>query len=202
MATKRSRNGWPVMPDSNGWQTGNPSSILAQYGTPGQGMMASYGGFPVGYSPTAPTTPRPTAGGFPVAGAAGPTGDPAPTGNGYDAAPSPIMDDPSTMARMPGTPGIGAPGKNAMQRQQEEAEQPAGVRGLSPQRRSFWATGLIDARATSSPRNRLTNWEDTFGTGASHMGSRGTTWQERQQSNQQKIADVKKQRGLDDWQPY
>lgn len=188
-----------------GWETGNPSDILAKYGGDAMGR-ATYAGFPV--TPSMPGSPgsfaRPFTMPNPVGAtgdARGATGDLGSAGMEDSTTPSPALTDPSTMAKMPSAPP--APAQNALQRQQAEAEQTSsGLPPMSPQRRYFWSTGLIDARATQSPRNRLTNWDETFGAGATHMGSAPQTWEQRQQINRRKIQQVTQQRGLDDWTPY
>lgn len=107
--------------------------------------------------------------------------------------------NPSPVPNM-GSPVV-QPSQNAMQRQQEEAQQ-GGTRTISPARRFFWSTGLIDGSAPLSPRSAPTDFDATFGAGAPHMGKPSTTWEERQAQNRQKIADAKDQRGLDSWKPY
>lgn len=146
-------------------------------------------------------------GGFPVAGAAGPTGPPAlnPGQDSYAVAPasptSPMS--PGMPSPLPGTPaGIGAPpAQNAMQQHQVEAATPPGMRPISNARRFFWATGRVDGSAPLAAASQPTNFDATFGPGATHMGGPGVTWQQRQQQNQQHIADASAQRGLD-FSPY
>lgn len=125
--------------------------------------------------------------------------------------------DPTTMARLNGVSGptgstgdigtssqeeshsmgvVRPPSQNAMQRHQAEAEEPDNMRGISPQRRFFWATGRVDARAPLSPRSAPTDFEATFGTNRQHMGGMPVTWQQRQQVNQQGVADARALRGL------
>lgn len=180
--------------NNNGWETGNPLEIFQRYGQ--SGTPATYGGFPItglpnqGYGPSS-FSPQP------AAGAAGPTG---PTG-------------PASAASVGGFGNSDVwGGENAMQRSQTEAEsqnaaaatsQNAGqdMRGISPQRRYFWATGLVDARATQSPANTAdrampVDWERIFGSNRQHMGKRGTTWEERQASNNRGIANARELRGL------
>ncbi len=168
------------------------SSVSSPYQTPG--TTASYSGAP------------PTMGGFPVS----PTGAAGPAGPESAGTPDPLSTIPGDFPSPSGdtanafqhTSSIGQPTTgNAMQRHQDEAAKPPEMRPISSARRFFWGTGLIDARAPLSPRSAPTDFESTFGAGASHMGTPGTTWDQRQQSNQQHIADATAQRGLD-WSPY
>lgn len=90
--------------------------------------------------------------------------------------------------------GIQMPAGNATQRWQSP---------VSPQRRYFWATGRIDARATQSSRNTTTDFDSTFGPDRTHMGSAGTTWDQRQANNQDGVTAAVQQRDLpDSWAPY
>lgn len=96
-----------------------------------------------------------------------------------------------------GTEGdVRAPSQNAMQKQQAAAEEPEGIRGISPQRRYFWATGRVDARPTQSPRNAPTDFDATFGPNRQHMGGMPVTWEARQAINRNAVADVRALRGL------
>ncbi len=184
--------GTPTVNLGGGFMSGVPS-VTSPYQTPG--TFAGYSGAP------------PTMGGFPVSptgGVAGPAG-PASAGP-----PDPLSTDPSafpppsgdTENAFPHTASIGQPTSgNAMQRHQDEAAKPPEMRPISSARRFFWGTGLIDARAPHSAADAPTNFDATFGAGATHMGTPGTTWEQRQQQNQQHIADATAQRGLD-WSAY
>lgn len=172
--------GTPSIMFGGGWQTGDPDAIRKKFGaTPGV------------------ATPAP---GFPAAGAPGDAGMLGSAANPALAMQSPLapppisaIDDSTTVAKMPA--------QNAMQRQQAEAATPPAMRPISNARRFFWGTGLVDASAPLSPRSAPTDFDATFGAGAPHMGGPGVTWQQRQQQNQQKVADATAQRGLD-WSPY
>lgn len=150
--------------------------------------------------PPAPST----MGGFPVARATGPP-DLNPGQDSYPVAPaspgSPMS--PGMPSPLPGTPaGIGAaPAQNAMQQHQAEAATPPGMRPISNARRFFWATGRVDGSAPLAAASQPTNFDATFGPGATHMGGPGVTWQQRLRQNQQHIADASEQRGLD-FSPY
>lgn len=134
--------------------------------------------------------------------AAGAGGAPAPGGFMPPMNSAPPLDQQTNPSPVPnmGSPVV-QPSQNAMQRQQEEAQQ-GGTRPISSARRFFWSTGLIDGSAPLSPRSAPTDFDATFGAGAPHMGKSSTTWEERQAQNRQKIADAKDQRGLDSWKPY
>lgn len=81
------------------------------------------------------------------------------------------------------------PTGNSMQRQQQEAQG-----GISPQRRFFWATGRIDARA---PQAQIPQYKSQLGELNKTMDSRpSVTWAERQAQNQQKITAAREMRGL------
>lgn len=192
--------------------------IVGRYG-PKTGRTAPAGGFPLdpafGHIPGAvggaqgaagfagipslddalkdPATQVPAAG----AGAA-PGGFPG-LGAMNSALPIDQQTNPSSVPNM-GSPVV-QPSKNAMQRQQEEAQQ-GGTKKASPARQFFLDTGYIDGSAPLSPRSAPTDFDATFGAGAPHMGKPSTTWEERQAQNRQKIADAKDQRRLDSWKPY
>ncbi len=183
--------GTPTVNLGGGFQSGVPS-VTSPYQTPG--TFAGFSGAP------------PTMGGFPVS----PTGAAGPVGPESAGPADPLSTDPSafppptgdTANASPHTSSIGQPTTgNAMQRHQDEAAKPPEMRPISSARRFFWGTGLIDARAPLSPRSAPTDFGATFGADATHMGTPGTTWEQRQQSNQQHIADATAQRGLD-WSPY
>lgn len=182
------------------WETGDPYDIFRRYGNTGQGSpFPTFGGMPImprnqyqaPPAPGVPRTPTPS----PV-GSAGPSGSVGAFGSLIS----------SAGGAMPGaTPR--PPSENSMQRAQSEAEvqneqASSGMRGISPQRRYHWATGRIDARPTQSPNNTAgqlipnPKWDEFFGPNATHMGSKGTTWEERQQRNQQNVATVRELRGL------
>ncbi len=184
--------GTPTVNLGGGFMSGVPS-VTSPYQTPG--TFAGYSGAP------------PTMGGFPVSptgGVAGPAG-PASAGP-----PDPLSTDPSAFPPAPGdtenafphTSSIGQPTSgNAMQRHQQEAATPTEMRPISPARIRFVATGRVDASAPLASASQPTNFDATFGAGASHMGGQGTTWEQRQAQNKQHIADATAQRGLD-WSPY
>ncbi len=196
-----------VAPPRSGDFVGNPDiadAILKKYQTPG--TYAGYSNLP------ARPIGTPLAAGFPLspAGASGPTGEPS---DSYHVAPPGSIppqgmgDSPSPgqtiigMGQAAGDALIQQGQGNAMQRHQEEAQTDPAMRPISAARRFFWATGRIDGSAPLSPRSALTNFDSTFGSGASHMGAPGVTWEQRQQQNQQHIADASAQRGLD-FSPY
>ncbi len=185
----------PNINAGGGFMTGNPLAIQNQYQTPG--TFASSTGMPTPLG-------TPMQGGFPVAGAAGPTG---PTGPGMSHShTSPGSADAGGFGQdvmvhsYEGEAGT-TPPANSLQQHQQEAATPSDLRPISSARRFFWGTGLVDARAPLSSRSAPTDFGATFGAGATHMGSVGTTWDERQAQNQQHIADASNQRGLD-WSPY
>jgi hypothetical protein len=165
---------------------------------PGRPQNWSPAGLPM-VNPSAPMTtaptPRPAMGGMPgLSGAAGPTGDrgmesaqpPSPGSNpvsGPSAPSGPSIIDTAPKAVMPN------PAENATQRWMKP-------RDLSPQRRYFWSTGLVDARATPSERNAPTDFDSTFGPNRSHMGKPAVTWTERQASNAAGQASAATQRKL------
>lgn len=155
----------------------------------------SYGGFPMG--PDAPDPTQPSyligAGGTPSDGS-GEIGSAASANIGASAIPSNGQIHPDV--------GVGnTPAQNAMQAHQAEAATPPDMRPISSARRFFWATGLIDGRAPLAAASAPTDFDATFGGGATHLGGPGVTWDQRQQQNQQHISDATKQRGLD-WSPY
>lgn len=183
---------------AGGYQTGDPSAIARRYQTKGtwrddpsgygwQGEK-TYPGRGPGYWP-APSEGAPPR--LPQSGAAGPAGSPAPESSAVDTAPRAVM---------PSGGGVTPPEGNAAQRWQAGGSD---TQDISPQRRFFWATGLVDARATPAPQNAPTDFDSTFGPNRTHMGSAGTTWQDRQASNDAGVANAVKQRGLpSDWAPY
>lgn len=164
-----------------GWQTTGQSELDAIYrrftgglkGPTATQSIAGPGGFPLA-SITDPTT-------MARIGAAGPMGSAGDLGT-------------SSQEESHSMGVVRPPSQNSMQRHQAEAQDD--MKGISPQRRFFWATGRVDARAPLSPRSAPTDFESTFGTNRQHMGGMPVTWQQRQQSNQQGIADVRALRGL------
>jgi len=94
---------------------------------------------------TAPTATLPVQGGVPMAGAAGPSGPLGTEPSIIDTAPKATYTPPQSSMAPPSPP------QNSMQRWQQQAQN--GPKPLSDQRRYFWATGHIDARARPSPQN-------------------------------------------------
>lgn len=142
-------------------------------------------------------------GGAPSApGASGPVGPTGPAGlpqmGGFGNSAETGIDGPQAGSAWGGMP-IRPPSENSMQQAQTEAEaqnEQAQMKDLSPQRRYFWSTGLVDARPTQAPGNARTDFDATFGPNRAHMGSRGTTWAQRQANNAKGIADARELRGL------
>lgn len=180
----------PTTQLGNGWQTGSATAIERQFQTPG--TFAGSIGLP------------PVMGGFPVTGAAGPSSPMGPAAPDPQSVPYMVnggSSDATEVASHQSQPSLNTPAQNAMQAHQAEAATPPEMRPISSARRFFWATGLIDGRAPLSPSSAPTDFDATFGGGATHLGGPGVTWDQRQQQNQQHVSDATKQRGLD-WSPY
>lgn len=134
-------------------------------------------------------------------GATGPTGPAGlPQMGGFSNSETPgASPAPSTPSGGWGGMPVRPPSENSMQRAQTEAEgqnEQAQMRSLSPQRRYFWSTGRVDARAAQAPQNARTDFDSTFGPDRAHMGTPGTTWAQRQASNERGISNARELRGL------
>lgn len=126
---------------SPGWHGPTSTVSPGNYSTPyGTASVSN----PMWNIYNAPTAKMPTPANGGAAGPDGPAGITGPT----SAEPSAIDTAPKATL----TPGAPTPPQNSMQRWSEQNSQPQGIRPISDQRRYFWSTRHIDARAPVSPQ--------------------------------------------------